>query len=50
MPIEPSPITAMRGFPEAVFGMRRSPLKFLAAGIHRRLCLWVSRLGRAAKA
>jgi hypothetical protein len=41
-PIEPSPITAISGF--VASGMRRF-LKLLF-----RLCLWVTRLGRAAKA
>jgi hypothetical protein len=46
-PIEPSPMTAMRGL--AVSGIRR-PLNFLSRNGGARLWLWVSRLGRAAKA
>ena len=47
-PIEPSPMTATRGLADS--GMRRSLNGFYFATIRRRLCLWVSRLGRAAKA
>src|SRR5229473_793374 len=47
-PIEPSPMTATRGFAEMDSGIRHY-LRFPHGRIQQRLGLWVSRLGRAAK-
>ena len=49
-PIEPSPMTAMRGFGDADSVMRRFPWFLDGRNSRERLCLWVSRLGRTAKA